>query len=98
MHTTQKPAAAPLLPMQQRLPPQRMTHRDIETLVGLPDGGHISRIEAASLLGTSLSTLARWACEGRGPPVLQVGSSGFVRYEIGALRRWVAAHTARRAA
>lgn len=98
MHTTQTPDAKPLLPLQQRLPPQRIAHRDIETLVGLPDGGHITRMEAATLLGTSLSTLARWACEGRGPPLMQVGPSGFIRYEIGALRRWVAAHTARRAA
>lgn len=98
MRTTQTPAATPLLPLQRRLPPQRIAHRDIETLAALSDAAHITRMEAASLLGTSLSTLARWACEGRGPPLMQVGPSGFVRYEMGALRRWIAAHTARRAA
>lgn len=91
MHTTQTPDP----PLLQK---QRLLHRDLEKLTALPEGALLSRPEAAAVLGSSISTLARWACEGRGPPFMQIGPSGFVRYEIGALRRWIAAHTARRAA
>ena len=44
----------------------------------LPDG-RMSRRDAARYLGLKERTLAAWAMEGKGPPVVRVGSRCFYR-------------------
>ena len=44
----------------------------------LPDG-RITRGDAARYLGLKERTLARWAMQGKGPPVLRVGGRCFYR-------------------
>jgi len=42
---------------------------------------------AAALLGVAAQTMARWRCEGGGPPFLKLGGS--VRYDVRDLERWI---------
>ena len=46
----------------------------------LPDG-RISRNDAAAFLGRKPKTLAMWALERRGPPIVRVGGRCFYRFE-----------------
>jgi hypothetical protein len=46
----------------------------------LPDG-RVSRSHAAAYLGRQPKTLAMWALEKRGPPIIKVGGRVFYRLE-----------------
>jgi len=53
--------------------------------------------EVAELLGVHENTLYKWRVAGEGPPYLKVGQRerACVRYELPALRAWIAAATTR---
>lgn len=69
--------------------PNRHRGRPLETLVQLPAEALISRAETAALLGTTVSTLAKWAQLGKGPEYITLGHNQWVRYRIGAVRSFV---------
>ncbi len=46
----------------------------------LPDG-RVTRADAARFLGCSPKTLAMWAMEAKGPPMVKVGGRAFYRIE-----------------
>lgn len=49
--------------------------------------GWLTRAELAAVLGVSVSTLAKWATEGRGPVHIRVGSRCL--YRAGSCREWL---------
>lgn len=57
----------------------------------LPDDAYITRGEASAFLNCRPTLLEEWATKGSGPPYLKNGR--WVRYQMGALRAWAAAHT-----
>jgi len=48
---------------------------------------YLRRAEVATRLKIEPKTLANWALEGKGPPVVRLGGH-LVRYELGALIAW----------
>jgi predicted DNA-binding transcriptional regulator AlpA len=70
--------------------------RPLEILLALPDGALVTPPEAAAFLGCSEQWLYLLRSTGAGPSVFRHGN--FVRYPLGALREWVARHTAHREA
>ena len=57
----------------------------------LPDG-RVSRRDAAAYIGRQPKTLAMWAVEKKGPPIIHVGGRCF--YLLDDLRRFVGAEAA----
>ena len=49
--------------------------------------GLLTRQEAASYLGISVSALAHWSCHGRGPQKMLIGRSTY--YKIADLEGWI---------
>jgi hypothetical protein len=59
------------------------------------DEDMLTREEVAGLLLLSPRTLAAWAAAGTGPPMIKLGegSRTHVRYQVLALKAWLAEHT-----
>ena len=46
--------------------------------------------DAAAIIGVTTGALAKWRCEGEGPPYLKIGR--MVRYRGDALESWIASY------
>lgn len=64
--------------------------RTLDELVALPSEAFITRSELARIWGTTVTTLSKWASEGKGPAYITAGSNGWVRYQMGVVRAYAA--------
>ena len=72
-----------------------MTTSKLPTILQpLPEGDDtlIRRADLPRYIPVATQTLARWACEGEGPPFVKVGRR-LVAYRAGDLREWLRGQT-----
>jgi hypothetical protein len=64
-----------------------MNTKDIIQQAAAPPKKYLNAEEASQFIGAAVQTLARWRCEGGGPPFIRVGRK--IMYAIDDLIAWM---------